>query len=320
MQQIIVKRNLTANTDRGPSGSIWADCPMDDLNTYIQNGLFFKDDFLMSGNLTTTNAIGSMGQWATWADTSCVLGTDPQQDGGVILLSDAANITKNITLGSTAGGFRMVSAATNNPLINAKLWFECRVAVGSITTTKRDAFIGLVDNTTSFSTASATGVINAGNALQTVPNLFGFHFRSSTNPTDVGLAFNVAGGTVQYPTNLQTLSTTVAGAALTAFAAGATGALATGFVKLGFVYDPFAQSRLISSASSGQTVGNTAKPLITIFVNGQPAAAFLSSTNVVAATFPTGWMAPTISYTSRAATASGGFYVDWIQVAQIANT
>src|SRR5438132_1345557 len=205
-----VKGNLVASTQRGPSQAIWGDCPVGDFLTDPGSGMYFFDDFISAGNLATTNAIGNMGQWATWADTSTILGVDPQQDGGVIILSDANNITKNVTLGSNAGAFRMVSAASGLHLVQGKLWLECRVAVCSITTTKRDAFIGLVDNTTTFSTASATGVIGGGNALATGPNLFGFHFRSSTNPTDVGLAFNVAGGTVQYPTGLQTLSLTVA--------------------------------------------------------------------------------------------------------------
>lgn len=312
--------NLTADTLRGPSNAIWGDCDWVRMKESFRHGMTFEDDFLVGGNLGTTNAIGNMGQWASWADTSTVLGTDPQQDGGVLLLSDGSNVTKNITLGSTAGAFRMASAGSGFPL-QRKLWFECRVAVGSITTARRDAFIGLVDNTGGFSTASATGVINAANALQTTPALFGFHFRSTTNPTDVGLAFNVAGGTVQYPTNLQTLVNTVTSSALTAFTAGATGALATGFVKLGFIFDPFAPTQLLSTLSSGQSAGTMARPMIKVFVNGIAAPAVLTAAaNIQAATFPATWMAPAISYTSRHATLALGFYVDWIRVAQLANS
>ena len=312
---------LAQDTSIRPSPSIWGACPIASLIEDPSMGSYFFDDFnMVAGNLATTNAIGNMGQWATWADTSTVLTTDPQQDNGVVILYDGGNTTKNVTLGTTAGGVRMVSAASNYPLTPGKIFFECRVAVGSITTGKRDCFIGLVDNTTQFSTASASAVINTSNTLATGPNLFGFHFRATTNPTDVGVAYNVAGGTVQYPTNLQTLSTTVAGAALTAYAAGATGALATGFIKLGFIYDPTAgnPAKIISSANAAQTAGNLAKPLVTFYVNGQAAPCFLSSANLQAATFPTGWMGPTISYTSRAASANGGFYVDWIRVAQMA--
>lgn len=302
---------------RGPSLALWKDCPIPDFQGDPSLGMLFFDDFQPAGNLATTNAIGNMGQWATWADTSTVL-LAVAEEGGVVRLSDGTNITKNITLGSTAGAIRLVSGATGYPY-GQKCWFEARVAVGSITTACRDAFVGLVDNTTSFSTASAVGVIaTTTNTLATIGNMIGFHFRSTTNPTDVGLAFNVAAGTVQYPTNLQTLANTVIGSPLAIYTAVANGA-GTGFVKLGFLFDPTAgnSSKVISSASSGQTVGTVAKPVLQVFVNGQIAASFLTNTNLQAATFPTGWMAPTISYTSRSATVADGFYVDWIRCAQV---
>jgi hypothetical protein len=318
MKSIEYLGNLLPDTTRGPSQAIWGDCDWVRMKESFRHGMTFEDDFMVAGNLSVTNAIGNMGQWATWADTDAVLGTDPQQDGGVVQLSDGGNSSVNITLASQAGACRIASAASLYPL-QRKLWFECRVALGSITTSKRDAFVGLVDNT-NFATASATKVINTANVLATVNGLFGFHFRDTTNPTDVGLAFNVAGGTVQYPTNLQTLVNTVTSSAMTAFAAGATGALATGFVKLGFVFDPFAPTILLSTLSSGQTAGTMARPMIKVFVNGIAAPAVLTTANIQAATFPTGWMGPAMSYTSRSGTAAGGLYVDWIRVAQLSNS
>ena len=332
LSESLRKRNVVNSTDymgsaqdtsRGPSMSLWGNCPVLDFIEDPGKGSYFFDDFVMAGNLANTNAIGNMGQWATWADTSTVLGTDPMQDDGVILLSDAANITKNVTLGTQAGSARMVSAATNNPLHPGRIWFEARVAVGSITTACKDAFVGLCDNT-NFTTATATKVINTANILATTNGLFGFHFRSTTNPTDVGLAYNVAGGTVQYPTNLQTLSNTVLGAALTAYTAGATGALATGFIKLGFLYDPTAGNpaqaapATVTIGGVALTAGTLYKPIVKIFVNGLVAATFLAPSTLQTTTFPTGWMGPVISYTSRSATVAGGFYVDWIRVARSA--
>jgi len=322
VQTIDYKNNLVANTFRGPSDALWADAPVLDILENPGKGMYFFDDFIVAGNAATANAIGNFGHWASWVDTNGVLGTDPQQEGGVILLSDGGNTTVNLTLGSTAGAFRLVSPASLFPL-NPSLWFECRVAVGSITTAKRDVFIGLSDNTNQ-TTASAIKVIaTTTNTLATINNIFGFHFRSTTNPTDVGLAFNVAGGTVQYPTALQTLSLSGAaatfggtGAALTAFTAGATGLPATGFIKLGFRYNPFAVPMAIVTASSGQTVGVVAKALIQVFVNGLPMVPFLTSANLQAATFPTGYMSPVISYTSRSGTSAGGLYVDWIRCCQ----
>ena len=305
------KANLAASTQRGPSESIWADCPVDSIIQDPSLGTYFFDDFLMVGQ-PALNAASSMGQYACWADTSSTL-TDAGEDGGVLKVLNTSN-PKQIVLSSNAGAFRMVSGATNFPL-QGKLWFEARVALGSITTGVRDLFVGLCDNTTTqICSANNLVVGTAGNVLITTPNLFGFHFRDTTNPTDVGLAFNVAGGTVQYPTNLQTLSLTVAGAALAAYAAVTNGA-GTGFVKLGFIFDPNAAPVTISSASSGQTAGQTFKPLIKVFVNGQPAAAFLTSTNLQAATFPVGRMAPVLAFGTI--TNSAAAYYDWIRVAQL---
>ena len=307
------KANLAASTQRGPSESIWADCPVDAILQDPSLGYHVYDDFTVTG-MPTTNAASSMGQWACWADTSATI-KDAAEDGGVAILTPAST-SGQIVISSNTGAFRMVSGATNYPL-QGKLWFEARVAVGSITTAIRDLFVGLCDNTTTQICSAANLVVGtAGNVLITTPNLFGFHFRDTTNPTDVGLAFNVAGGTVQYPTNLQTLSLTVAGAALTAYAAVTNGA-GTGFVKLGFVFDPNASPVTISSASSGQTAGQTFRPLIKVFVNGQPAAAFLTSTNVQAATFPTGRMAPVIAFGAKSSAPTA--YIDWIRVAQVAN-
>lgn len=314
--------NQSQDTSRGPSQGIWGDCPIEDpiqgfgggIGTF---GFKTEDDFTIAGNLAQTNAIGNFGQWGSWIDTNGVLGTDPMEEGGVILLSDGGNASVGMNIGSNAAAYQIITGATAFPL-KGKLWFECRVAVGSITTGKRDAFIGLMDNTAAPVQADNVFAKATSNALVTTNGCLGFHFRSTTNPTDVGLAFNVAGGTVQYPTNLQTLSLTVAGAALTAYAAVSNGN-GTGFIKLGFVFDPTADNpaQIISSASSGQTAGNVAKPLLKVFVNGQIAPAFLTSTNVQAATFPANKMAPVIGYMSRSGTSAGGLYVDWIRVCQL---
>lgn len=316
--------NLAASTIRGPSQSIWYDCPQEDMLQDFGNGVYFQDDFEMTGAFVTGGVTNvSMGKWGVFTDNGVVIAVDPQQDGGVLGINNGSTTAAGLTMAGSAGAYRMVSAATNNPLIPQKLWFECRVALDSITTAQRDVFIGLADNTTANLTTAANKVINSTtNTLSTVPNLFGFHFRSTTNPTDVGLAFNVAGGTVQYPTNLQTLSLTVAGAAMTAYTAGAAGALATGFIKLGFKYDPTAGNvaQFITSASSGQTAGNLRQPTIQVFVNGQPAPAFLTTKdNISVSTFPTGWMTPVIAYKSRSTT-TVNLNVDWIRVAQTANT
>ena len=305
--------NLSADTGRGISQAIWGSCPVADFQQDPSLGQIFWDDFLMTGNTPSTSGgayTGSLGQWSYFATQLGVLGTDPNLEGGVILLSDGGNDDINIALTSSAAGVGFQAGSTAYTLYQP-IWFECRVALGSVTTAKRDAFIGL----TSIGAPATDNVTGAStNTLATAPSLFGFHFRSTSNPTDVGLAFNVAGGTVQYPTNLQTLVNTVTGAALAAYSAG------TGFVKLGFLYMPYQSqpggpAELITSASSGQTAGTLNRALVRIFVNGMPAPAFLTATNVQASTFPASRMSPAIAYCSRSGTSAGGFYVDWLRLA-----
>jgi hypothetical protein len=128
----------------------------------------------------------------------------------------------------------------------------------------------------------------------------------------------VAGGTVQYPTNLQTLSTTVTGAALTAYTTVANGA-STGFIKLGMLFDPTAANPPIPAPASvnGQIAGTVYRPVVQFFVNGQLAPTFLDAGLVQKSTFPTGWMSPVIAFGTQANSAAA--YVDWIRVAQLAS-
>ena len=44
------KINLSANTNRGPSAAIWADCPVSDIYEDPSKGMHFFDDFLVVGN------------------------------------------------------------------------------------------------------------------------------------------------------------------------------------------------------------------------------------------------------------------------------
>ncbi len=307
----------TADTDRGPSKQIWSDCP---IPLIVEQELEGKGAMMTWDDFTNTafpalNAQGSMGQWSVWADTTSLLIDSSQlgSEGGIFAWGHGTTL-KAFTLASTAGSYRFQSQATGHPLMN-KMWFEARVAVGSIATGGTDLFVGLMDNTSTQVTASATGVFTGtASTFQTAKNYFGFYM-ASTLGTDFALVFNIPSGTQQVPTNLQTLvASGGTPAALAAYAAVSNGN-PTGFVKLGWVFDPNYNAQYISSASSGQTAGNLARPLIRIFVNGIQLAAFLTSTNVQASTFPGGWMAPVIAMQN--VSTSVKTYIDWIRVAQM---
>jgi hypothetical protein len=311
------------DTSRGPSYAMWFAAPVEDAIQSFSGGIgtagmLVEDDFILLGNLTV-NAAGNLGRWATWTDTHAALAADPAQEGGVAEFTVGSNSGVNISVGSLAGAFRLITAATGNAA-QQPLWFECRVAVGSFTASKRDIFIGLMDLGGTVNTATA-GIWSGSDTFATAMNFIGFVGRGgATNATDWSFAYNVASGTVQRPTGMQTLVTSVTGTAPIVFTAG-TNANATGFVKLGFLFDPRPSNvpLIISTAGPSQTVGTLAQPTLTVFVNGQPLSPFLTKTNVQAATFPTGWMSPQIGYRSASGTSPGDLYVDWIRCFQLAS-
>lgn len=303
------KRNLSQNTDRGPSAALWADFPVNDVLEDVSQGIFFRDDFNMAGNVSAGGAavVGSMGQWQVYASQGALI-KDAELEGGVIGINSDAD-QESVTLAARAGSCRIVG--TSPYPLGQKLVYECRVAVGTIAATKSDCFVGLADKlTTSDVPVVGIPITTTDDGLSTQPNLIGFHRKSSVG-NDWTFVFQLAGGAAVYPTNLTTLVTSVTGSAMVAQSG------QTGFVKLGFVYDPNAYPVTIVSASTGQTAGQIARPLIRVFVNGLPAAAFLTSTNVQAATFPTGFMGPVISNMQTAAGANT-LFADWVQVGQLA--
>lgn len=312
------KGNGAVNTDRGPSRVIWADCPWDDIRENPALGMAFFDDFLMSGSAGSASAAAlaaSQGQWAT-AQSQGALFSDGAAEGGVITFGSDGD-QEGVTLISMAGAFRMVTTSTL--ALNKKLWFEARVARSSITDDKGDFFVGLCTPSLSSNLPTLVPISTTDATLSTTPSFFGFHSVDKSGVTygsadDWSVVFNLASGTVNSVTNLTTLATTVLGAALTAGQ----------FVKLGFIFDPDAYPKRISSATARQTAGTIRKPLIRIFINGLEAAAFLSSDDVANATagqaFPTAFMAPCIAVMNTTSSSPPTMSADWIRVAQLANS
>lgn len=304
-------RNTSFDTNRGPSAAVWANVPAQSWRENPALGTYFFDDFNVAGGTSASGGaiIGSTGQWASYVSQGGLI-VDQELEGGVIGINSDGD-QESVTLAGRAGSHRITTTSTLE--LNGFLAFECRVAVGTIATTKMDCFVGLADKLASSNIlANTIPISTTDDTLSTAPNLIGFH-KKSGSPTDWTFVYQLAAGTAVYPTNLTTLVTTVTGSAITAISG------SSGFVKLGFVFDPFANPVAISSASTGQTAGVVARPLIRVYVNGKPAAAFLTSTNVQGAAFPTGFMAPVIS-NMQTATGANTLYIDWIGVAQKANS
>lgn len=303
---------LSADTTRGPSQAIWKDCPVLQLIENPGAGMYFFDDFLLTGQIpvaTGGTSVTNMGQWGLYCSQGGLL-TDAALEGGVISLGSDGD-QESVTIASLAGSYRITTTSTL--ALNGKLWFEARVAFGTITTTKMDVFVGLSDKlTTSNLMVNTIPISTTDDTLSTTPNLIGFHKKSGAS-TEINFVYQLAGGTAVYPTGLTTLMNTITGAVLVAQSG------QTGFVKLGFLFDPNATPLVINTASTGQTVGVIARPLIRVFVNGLQCGTFLTSVNVAGTAFPTGFMGPVYSVMQTATGANQGL-LDWIRVAQIANS
>lgn len=301
-------RNLAANTDRGPSMTIWKDCPIIDIQEDPSAGMLFFDDFLMSGsNTSATGAavVGSWGQWATYIYQGGLISDGATEGGSVAIGSDGDN--EGVALSASAGSFRLVTTSTL--ALNKKLWFEARVKTSTIAASKHDIFVGLFSPFLSSSLpAAATPIQTTDDTLTAAIHALGFHRKGSVG-TDFSAVYQLASTASVYPTNLTTLCAT----------ASRTLAADT-FVKLGFLFDPAAPARAISSASTGQTAGAIKRPLIRWFVDGVELPAFLTSDNLGGAAFPTGFMAPGFAVMNQTGSTPGTSTIDWIRVAQLPNS
>lgn len=307
---IDVEQNLVANTNRGPSDVIWGNCPWLEMIENPARGMVFFDDFIGGTNIPSASggaiAQGVSDKWAVYAYQGATI-TDAALEGGVLSMgSDGDN--EGVAFGPTGGAFRLVTTSTN--VLNARLWFEARIAKNTIAATKGDVFVGLIDNFLSSGLpAAAIPIATTDNTLSTTPNLIGFHIKGNA-PTDINFVYQLAGGTAVYPTNLTTLLATTSQTLLAANA----------FVKVGFLFDPSAQFKTISSASTGQTAGQSKRAVLRIFVNGLELPAFLTTDNTGGAAFPTGFMGPSFAIMNQTGTTPPLMLIDWLRCSQLAGT
>lgn len=306
---------------RLPSYSIWGDCPWAALQEGSVDGSWFFDDFNMIGNLNMgAGAVaGSIGQWSAYGYQGAQL-NDAQKEGGVIKMSSDGD-NEGLTLLGSAGGFRFIGPTATSANLNQKMWFEARIAKSSVATAHISAFVGLMAPTlASGLPAAAQPWTTTDDTLMTAGDTFGFNLAGTTatrgGPTDVGVSFCLASGTINYPTNLTTLLATAAQTVLAA----------DGYVKLGWIYDPQALPAAIGTNNTArQTVGTTRRKLIRFFANGvEIMSTFLSSDDVVNATatqaFPTSFMCPVLSVMNMASQSSDYLAADWIKIAQLGNS
>ncbi len=306
----------TTDSGRGPTDAIWSSCPWEEMRSDPSKGQTFFDDFNLFGNATMSSAYaGSIGQWSAYGSAGAQI-NDAQLEGGVIKMSSDGDNEGLAILGS-AGAFRFVTTSTL--ALNPKMWFECRIAKSTITTATIEAFVGLMKPTlASGLPAVAQPITTTDDTLMTAGDLFGFHLSGLTatrgGPTEVGLAFELTSGTINYPTNTTTMMASSGNSVLAA----------DGYVKLGWIYDPKGPVKTITSATARQTVGDKQRALIRFFINGRELPTFLTSSDVANATatqaFPTAFMTPVIAVSNQAGSSPGTLNADWIRIAQKAAT
>lgn len=323
--------NLALNTERGPTEAIWGSpgTPNAWVPDFIQDprlGMHFFDDFLVTGFAVGTALGGSIGQWSFYAGSAAPTFSDGGIVGGGLQFNPSSiavssgTSTPTIEISGLCGAFQISANSSGNSALQGKLAFEARVMLTSVAASQRDAFVGLADQT-SPSSGLPFLVLSGGssNMLTSTRNLIGFYNADQGRGQDWGFMFQLASTAPVFCSNLNSLVSRVTGSAI----------VAGTFYKLGFVYDPQALPKLIGTASDGQTVGNTAKAMIQVYVNGIAAAAFLTQTqNILTASFPTGIMAPIVAFancsssgTGNSATSqSGQMVTDWLRIAQNAIT
>jgi hypothetical protein len=299
------------NTERGPTENLWSwpgagNAGVEDFLQDPRLGLYFFDDFNPAPNFPGGSYTGSAGRYAIFSTANGAFADDAIVGGG-LRLQASTTAHQGVTLGSSAGAYQLVDGSGN---LQKRLVFECRVKVstGSFSASTQDTFIGLMDN---LPPASQVPITNTGGTLAASTNFIGFHKRGgATNANDWNFVFGASGQTIQYPTNMQALYKTGIGGGTTAPSEGT-------YYKLGFVFEPAALPAIISStASSNQTAGNTAAPMLKVYVNGVRTTAFLIKADITAATFPATPMAPVIAFMQQSTTANIYSAVDWIMCAQ----
>lgn len=289
MTNVVQYRDAT-DTTRGPSPSIWGDCPWTEINSQVgqgAGGYSFWDDFV---NASKTDAglhegagESAGGPYIFYGDTGVVMKTQASTTegaalGGVLQVSgnDADNDEGSVSTGSPA------FIVSDTAGYDKKLWFEARIKSVTVADNGVAQFIGLAwDHGSQVSVAGAEALVDNTGSLGAFSYL-GFHVDAAD-----GDAWNFVHK--------------AEGQAETELIAGVDAAVADTYAKFGFVYDP----------------GAVAAKKLKIFVDGAEQSTYGTTTTIATATFPDAEaMAPTWA-TKVGSAAEVLCSLDWWRVAQL---
>lgn len=148
------------DASRGPSQSIWSDCPILEILNGVVDGVYLFDEF-ENGPRVAAGAEAAYGRYRGFADTGGLVADGDEVGGTLNLSSDGDN---------EGASFRTSCAAFQIKRGLGKFWFEARVKSSTIADTKHGIFVGLMaDNA-----LTAIVPITAAGAIADV-NIVGFH-------------------------------------------------------------------------------------------------------------------------------------------------
>ncbi len=174
INEIQFKLNGAANTDAGPSPSIWADCPHMEFLQDPSKGYHRYEDFLDYGPITAVTTDASLvGLPYNGFNSSGGTHTSLAADGGGLVITEATDNEASYVRTSRPP-FR-ISAGLGD------FWFEARVKVSAITDNQIGFILGMWDDVA----ASVVVPLSTANPpiMATTGNFFGFWGREE----DAGL-------------------------------------------------------------------------------------------------------------------------------------
>ena len=261
------------NSDRGPSPIIWADLPRDIQDPNVGFELF--DDFT---NFSKHISDQDTQQYASYIDTGVTITQLAGVVGGQVQVAgnDADNDEGILC---THGPLAQVSDTAGD---DRKLWFEARIKKASVADDGVGFFVGLAfDHGSSVPLSGVEALVNNTGALGAF-SFLGFHVDN-----DDADALNFV-----YKAEGQAQVDAIAGVQALA---------ADTFYKVGFAFDPKAE---------------TAKR-IKVYVDGTEQTTYVTGTNIAAATFPDAEPLGLCLATKVGAAAEVKVTMDWWKVAQL---
>lgn len=284
MTRVMLKDNLgSERSDRWFSPNIWGDCPIEAIKNGTVIGRFFQDDFTGPCPNTDAGLYEGAGEspglgYLFYGDTGVTIKAQAGVEEGVVEVAgnDADNDESVMSTGSPSWNISDTAADAK------KLWFEARVKKASVADNACGMFVGLGwDHGDGVSVAKTLCLTDDDAALGAF-SFIGFHV-DQANGDSIDFTYKAEG---------QTAVVTISGLDVV---------VADTFMKLGFVYDPDA---------------DTANR-IPVFLNNVKQTTYVTGANIAAATFPDAEPMAMVWAAKVGTAAESKAQMDWWRAAQL---